>query len=206
MQDHFLKRLTKLYLIDFYQTLQLLKEAPVQFYGFYQVKNYLKRRLLLNNINHVMHFCSFIQKYKLNNVHRKCPAIASSDFFRQTADFTLRGPLSTESTETTKTKSGQQKHSPKVQNIFCFFNLQNPTSLKGPFCFFTVRLFGIVAAMQQRNRSGIESIKFRGSSNVIFRSISEMNCFEYCKHLRISFSKSSLSLSRRSQHGQGPEN
>ena len=58
--------------------------------------------------------------------------------FLQTTDLTLKGPLFTETTKTTKAKSGLQKLSPKGYPFhFLLFqgNLQNRTSLKGPFGF-----------------------------------------------------------------------
>ena len=78
---------------------------------------------------------------------RKIPDCSSDLFFLQITDLTLKGPLFTETTKTTKAKSGQQKLSPKGP-LFHFLlfrgNVQNRTSLKGPpfdFFFSTVRHF-----------------------------------------------------------------
>ena len=72
---------------------------------------------------------------------RKIPDCSSDLFFLQITDLTLKGPLFTETTKTTKAKSGQQKLSPKGPFFhFLLFrgNLQNRTSLKGPpFDFFS---------------------------------------------------------------------
>ena len=61
------------------------------------------------------------------------PDYCSDLFFLQTTDLTLIGPLFTETTKTTKAKSGQRKLSAKGPHfIFYFFkrNLQNRTRLK----------------------------------------------------------------------------